>query len=113
MPHEFALDLDELDVRVVELADDLRAPLFVELPEFLGEVHATHVRTPPDALVSSFPSGRPPDRLTARSCARTGSTRRRRGSASSRGSSSRDRKSTRLNSSHVEISYAVFCLKKK
>src|SRR3954469_26078031 len=24
----------------------------------------------------------------------------------------RDRKSTRLNSSHVEISYAVFCLKK-
>src|SRR5690349_22244944 len=27
--------------------------------------------------------------------------------------SSGDRKSTRLNSSHVEISYAVFCLKKK
>src|SRR5207249_7382899 len=26
---------------------------------------------------------------------------------------SRDRKSTRLNSSHVSISYAVFCLKKK
>src|SRR5690349_23731514 len=25
----------------------------------------------------------------------------------------RDRKSTRLNSSHVEISYAVFCMKKK
>src|SRR5271157_6307070 len=25
----------------------------------------------------------------------------------------RDRKSTRLNSSHVRISYAVFCLKKK
>src|SRR5207249_6069409 len=25
----------------------------------------------------------------------------------------RDRKSTRLNSSHVSISYAVFCLKKK
>src|SRR5690606_40851251 len=31
-------------------------------------------------------------------------------SASSKG---RDRKSTRLNSSHVKISYAVFCLKKK
>src|SRR5438874_3903622 len=30
-----------------------------------------------------------------------------------RGVSWRDRKSTRLNSSHVEISYAVFCLKKK
>src|SRR5437870_10564828 len=28
-------------------------------------------------------------------------------------SGSRDRKSTRLNSSHVAISYAVFCLKKK
>src|SRR5690625_5707943 len=27
--------------------------------------------------------------------------------------SPRDRKSTRLNSSHVAISYAVFCLKKK
>src|SRR5436305_10771797 len=27
--------------------------------------------------------------------------------------SSSDRKSTRLNSSHVRISYAVFCLKKK
>src|SRR5690349_22619701 len=29
------------------------------------------------------------------------------------GLSDLDRKSTRLNSSHVEISYAVFCLKKK
>src|SRR5207253_8096467 len=35
--------------------------------------------------------------------------RRRRNS----GSVTRDRKSTRLNSSHVAISYAVFCLKKK
>src|SRR5207302_11346953 len=30
-----------------------------------------------------------------------------------RSSPSTDRKSTRLNSSHVKISYAVFCLKKK
>src|SRR2546427_8340309 len=29
------------------------------------------------------------------------------------GGDSRDRKSTRLNSSHSQISYAVFCLKKK
>src|SRR2546428_10315059 len=29
------------------------------------------------------------------------------------GSRDRDRKSTRLNSSHDQISYAVFCLKKK
>src|SRR5206468_11053975 len=30
-----------------------------------------------------------------------------------RAASARDRKSTRLNSSHDQISYAVFCLKKK
>src|SRR5688572_32325937 len=30
-----------------------------------------------------------------------------------RSTSARDRKSTRLNSSHSQISYAVFCLKKK
>src|SRR2546430_3631368 len=30
-----------------------------------------------------------------------------------RGGRERDRKSTRLNSSHSQISYAVFCLKKK
>src|SRR5438477_3473255 len=29
------------------------------------------------------------------------------------GDANRDRKSTRLNSSHMSISYAVFCLKKK
>src|SRR2546430_12186795 len=33
--------------------------------------------------------------------------------ASARARASRDRKSTRLNSSHSQISYAVFCLKKK
>src|SRR3712207_9071219 len=33
--------------------------------------------------------------------------------SSRRGSAGRDRKSTRLNSSHANISYAVFCLKKK
>src|SRR5436309_10249780 len=33
--------------------------------------------------------------------------------SSARKCCSEDRKSTRLNSSHVKISYAVFCLKKK
>src|SRR5438445_8163098 len=33
--------------------------------------------------------------------------------ASQRAGEQRDRKSTRLNSSHANISYAVFCLKKK
>src|SRR3712207_8942046 len=37
-----------------------------------------------------------------------GHVRRRRG-----GDDDQDRKSTRLNSSHANISYAVFCLKKK
>src|SRR5437868_13283320 len=48
---------------------------------------------------------------------RRASTRRKRaaprGSAAAARGSGRDRKSTRLNSSHVSISYAVFCLKKK
>src|SRR5436305_11879678 len=35
------------------------------------------------------------------------------GQAGSQPGRSEDRKSTRLNSSHVRISYAVFCLKKK
>src|SRR5437870_10071910 len=43
-----------------------------------------------------------------------GGRRGRRGSRRGRwGRRRRDRKSTRLNSSHVAISYAVFCLKKK
>src|SRR5712675_3133298 len=47
----------------------------------------------------------------SRSC--TSPSPRRTPSAGSRGRSGRDRKSTRLNSSHGYISYAVFCLKKK
>src|SRR5690606_40806623 len=49
----------------------------------------------------------------------TGGTHQRRGLCPPRRSAEghsfpcRDRKSTRLNSSHVKISYAVFCLKKK
>src|SRR2546427_5977415 len=35
------------------------------------------------------------------------------GGRSHHGSRDQDRKSTRLNSSHSQISYAVFCLKKK
>src|SRR5256885_12783983 len=41
-----------------------------------------------------------------------GGEQRRRGGAR-QGHPLRDRKSTRLNSSHLVISYAVFCLKKK
>src|SRR6266566_8762852 len=74
-------------------------------------------------------SGRPPSLRTAVTSSsvrpRVDRARRRRREAStgevqpsrsevvSRSPSSRDRKSTRLNSSHLVISYAVFCLKKK
>src|SRR5690349_21902267 len=51
---------------------------------------------------------------SSRSVDSFGKARRRASSAEVRGPSATiDRKSTRLNSSHVEISYAVFCLKKK
>src|SRR5882672_11525690 len=43
----------------------------------------------------------------------SGGSRRRWPRAAPRGRASRDRKSTRLNSSHTVISYAVVCLKKK
>src|SRR5690606_41512935 len=61
---------------------------------------------PVDGAQRSFPHGRPLQsvrllRGAARRILRTGPARR------------GDRKSTRLNSSHVKISYAVFCLKKK
>src|SRR3712207_8328886 len=46
-------------------------------------------------------------------CARGRRATRRSGSAASRARSIGDRKSTRLNSSHANISSAVFCFKKK
>src|SRR6266496_3320328 len=55
-----------------------------------------------DALPISRPTGRSRTRTTGWPSSNAGYRPR-----------SRDRKSTRLNSSHVEISYAVFCLKKK
>src|SRR2546426_8378043 len=44
---------------------------------------------------------------------RSSATNRAAASAGTRHSRFEDRKSTRLNSSHLVISYAVFCLKKK
>src|SRR5207249_11536521 len=52
-----------------------------------------------------------PTRLQLHQAAFPRSPRRAIGRGACRGG--RDRKSTRLNSSHVSISYAVFCLKKK
>src|SRR3712207_7323565 len=58
--------------------------------------------------LSAVPGARP-DRAFARHRRRPIHAARRRIGADLR----RDRKSTRLNSSHANISYAVFCLKKK
>src|SRR5690348_17820106 len=51
--------------------------------------------------------------IFSNSSTRIARKRRRSPGASRQGGSRRDRKSTRLNSSHPSISYAVFCLKKK
>src|SRR5256884_4605573 len=59
-----------------------------------------------DALPISFRAG-------GRSFSATSWRRRSSRTSGSRARRSRDRKSTRLNSSHGYISYAVFCLKKK
>src|SRR5204863_7720490 len=60
----------------------------------------------------SFPTRRSSD-LPRLHRAVDGERHRRRLPRDVAGQHQRDRKSTRLNSSHVEISYAVFCLKKK
>src|SRR2546430_12996672 len=52
--------------------------------------------------------------MAPRECCATEMIWKRKGSISGASrASTRDRKSTRLNSSHSQISYAVFCLKKK
>src|SRR5205814_7932636 len=61
-------------------------------PRYTLFPYTTLFRSPPDPITRR--DGRP---SPSRSSARPG----------------RDRKSTRLNSSHLGISYAVFCLKKK
>src|SRR5439155_15329304 len=55
----------------------------------------------------------PPAPARSRPRARSGSRRPSTRSTTRRGCGSSDRKSTRLNSSHVAISYVVVCLKKK
>src|SRR3712207_8926202 len=63
-------------------------------------------REPRGGFIRRSPARRRPERSKRISTAHRPSTVRRRGTL-------RDRKSTRLNSSHANISYAVFCLKKK
>src|SRR5690242_21284401 len=53
------------------------------------------------------------DALPISAAARARRSGPRPGTAAGPAADARDRKSTRLNSSHMSISYAVFCLKKK
>src|SRR5438034_11786722 len=53
------------------------------------------------------------DAIRARHCSRASGVTPNASAAVSPSGTRRDRKSTRLNSSHTVISYAVFCLKKK
>src|SRR2546426_1532920 len=88
-----------------------------------GSVAHTPERSGNRSVISSSPRDQrktPPARRTiwARMPSHFHSTSHSAGSPSVSGSSSscearKDRKSTRLNSSHLVISYAVFCLKKK
>src|SRR5437870_8323855 len=79
------------------------------------------IRRPPRSTLFPYttlfrsPPGKkwPTLRVRTTTSTRTASPRRTRGSLRFRGAVTGDRKSTRLNSSHVAISYAVFCLKKK
>src|SRR3712207_9456847 len=71
------------------------------LPIFDVDVELRRLRAAAAAIV---------DRLLAADADLGAVARRRRGCHELR---VRDRKSTRLNSSHANISYAVFCLKKK
>src|SRR5437870_11028759 len=65
--------------------------------------YTTLFRSSPNVVVVRHPSSGAPALLARElSCAIVNA-----------GDGDRDRKSTRLNSSHVAISYAVFCLKKK
>src|SRR2546427_6410674 len=63
-----------------------------------------------DVAGSNRVSGGQPDMQGNDSCFDTESREQKQKRKRSQG---RDRKSTRLNSSHSQISYAVFCLKKK
>src|SRR5438270_6446107 len=65
---------------------------------------------PPTTEIYTLPTRRSSDLVLS---GRAGNVARRAGLHRSRGNHQRDRKSTRLNSSHSQISYAVFCLKKK
>src|SRR5579872_3155496 len=85
----------ELETPAVADRAGCRAPGVRHQPPAPAATRALGVRTQGSARLEPIPSRLPRHRL-----------------ADDQSSSAADRKSTRLNSSHVRISYAVFCLKK-
>src|SRR5690349_23622917 len=92
---------------------------FFQAEDGIRDLYVTGVQTCALPISCSSPWGRKTrsrgSSATSASSSTSGTCRkstRRRWARRTRAYSS-DRKSTRLNSSHVEISYAVFCLKKK
>src|SRR6266511_3534443 len=82
--------------------------------EALGIVLRHHVAHPPKALgLTLGEQVEVPDFGRGEEHRRGVRARRDAGAAADARGGVQDRKSTRLNSSHVKISYAVFCLKKK
>src|SRR5207245_9927339 len=77
--------------------------------------YTTLFRSPAEVETFLQHRGRRRDRLGIGADPPTGAPRRGRGQPRRQrdGGEDQDRKSTRLNSSHGSISYAVFCLKKK
>src|SRR5207249_12182036 len=86
-------------------------PLFSTYSAFFFYSYAAH------RALHSFPTRRSSDlidvRTRTRSASAMSSATVAKPKTSEAWATSGDRKSTRLNSSHVSISYAVFCLKKK
>src|SRR3712207_7976867 len=98
----FFNDTATTEIYTLSLHDAL--PIFEVGPD---AVHLVDVGDPRDAVLV----GLAPDRLGLRLDA--GDRVEQRDRAVEHAQRALDRKSTRLNSSHANISYAVFCLKKK
>src|SRR3712207_8923521 len=86
-----------------------RSTLFPYTTLFRSEQRTHHHRPRGGAPAALLADARPLRGLAAQPAAR----RLRAGARLRPGGRGADRKSTRLNSSHANISYAVFCLKKK
>src|SRR5690606_40786129 len=83
--------------------------VFLPRPAIAASSHPSSQALPlrPHVAATFSPTSRWPRRAPAAASATTEPY-----ASSAADAAARDRKSTRLNSSHVKISYAVFCLKK-